>query len=341
MSATMYLDSTCIAIQEAHFKKWLNALVTIPADFDAGSDVKVDFGTLFDSVRNKQLKLAESKEVVSVNYFTRYRLDGLRQAAIKLFMSNEMRSSLEKLVVHIERKLISMRDDRDLHLDMVLQRGILELLLCLNPLWLRLGLEVIFGESIIMQDSSDMYSLSTFIVNRLFRDVLIEANHPRIYTRSVEYTDYIKKHSLKKLIMLLYFLDMAKEKKIMKHNPCLFLKSSEYKETKALLLRFSSILFANVGDIQRDLKRIGIVLCHKQTYLDEYDYAFRNLAVDLRDGVRITKVMEILLLRDDLTKRLRVPAISRLQRVHNVELAIQALKDADFEITGKAYIFFF
>lgn len=330
----MYLDSTCIATQEAHFMKWLNALVTIPADFDASTRINIDYGSLFDNVRNKQIKLAETKEVVSVNYFTRYRLDGLRQLAIKLFMSEDMRSSLEKLVVHIERKLICMRVDRDLHLDMVLQRDILELLLCINPLWLRLGLEVVFGESIVMQDSSDMFSLSTFIVNRLFRDVHLESEHPRVYTRSAEYSDYIKKHSLKKLLMLLYFLDMAKQKKIMKHNPCLFMKMSEYKETKSLLFRFSSILFGNVGDIQRDLKRIGIVLLHKQTYLDEYEYAFRNLAIDLRDGVRITKVIEILLMRDDLSDRLRVPAISRLQRVHNVDLALKALKESEFEITG-------
>jgi hypothetical protein len=41
--------------------------------------------------------------------------------------------------------------------------------------------------------------------------------------------------------------------------------------------------------------------------LDEYDFAFKNLAIDLRDGVRLTKVMEVILLRDDLVKKVRVP----------------------------------
>lgn len=40
---------------------------------------------------------------------------------------------------------------------------------------------------------------------------------------------------------------------------------------------------------------------------DEYDFAFKNLAIDLRDGVRLTKVMEVILLRDDLVKKVRVP----------------------------------
>lgn len=38
--------------------------------------------------------------------------------------------------------------------------------------------------------------------------------------------------------------------------------------------------------------------------------------------------MEIILHQKYLTKRLRAPAISRLQKVHNVEISISALQDA-------------
>jgi abnormal spindle-like microcephaly-associated protein len=86
------------------------------------------------------------------------------------------------------------------------------------------------------------------------------------------------------------------------------------------LNQFSSRLLANVGDIGKHLRRLGYVLTHKQTYLDEYNFAFKNLAIDLRDGVRLTKLMEVILLREDLAALLRVPAISRLQKVSETQI---------------------
>lgn len=336
LASTMYLDDRCVDKHETHFKKWLNALVTLPADLEATSpQKKLDLGRLFNEVRNKDISLAETKDVVSSKYFTNHRLQSLRKSAIKLYTSDQMRIPCEKILVQVEKKLIFIRTDRDLHLDIVLQRDILELFLSFNPLWLRLGLEVVFGEQIFMQNNSDIMSLSIFILNRLFKDKYIESKYAKVYGRVAEYAEHIKKYTLKKCLLLLLFLDTAKNRKIINHNPCLFVKSSAHKETKSILLQFSSILLGNVGDIQRDLKRIGIVLTHKQTYIDEFDYAFRNLAIDLRDGVRLTKVMEIISIRDDLSGRLRVPAISRLQRVHNVELALKALKEADYTISGK------
>lgn len=335
LSATMYLDERAVDKHEIQFKKWLNALVTIPGELDENVNQPADVAKLFNEVQNKNCTLAPTKEMVSSSYLTKYRLASLRAAAIQLILSPEMHDGLSKLTVHIERKLIQIRQDRNLHLDVVLQRSILELLLKFNPLWLRIGLEAVFGESIPMHNNHDMVALSSFILNRLFRDRYLESKHPKVYAQGDAYAEHIKKHTLKKFLSLLYFLDVAKNKKIIKHNPCLFLKSSEYKETKEILLRFSSSLLGNIGDVQRDLKRIGIVLKHKQTFIDEFDYAFRNLAIDLRDGVRLTKVMEIILLRDDLTCQLRVPAISRTQRVHNVGVALKALEQANFQLTGK------
>lgn len=334
LSATMFLDERCVDTHEIHFKKWLNALVATPEEMEEQNQ-KLDFGKLFNEVKNKDIALAPTKETVSSNYLTKSRLNNLRQTAIELYTSNEMREILEKLLVHIERKSIQIRRERNLHQDVVLQREILELLLNFNPLWLRLGLEVVFGEQISMQNNHDIVSLSSFILNRLFRDKYMESKHSKVYAQSEAYAEYIKKFTLKKFLCLLCFLDAAKNQKIIKHNPCLFLKSSTAKMTKDILLKFSSSLLGNIGDIQRELKRLGIFFTHTQTYIDEFDYAFRNLAIDLRDGVRLTKVMEIIMLREDLTCQLRVPAISRTQRIHNVGVALKALQSSGFVLTGR------
>ncbi|XP_022209466.2 protein abnormal spindle [Drosophila obscura] len=334
LACTMYLDEQAVERHQADFKKWLNALVTIPADLDADSNSKIDVGKLFNEVRNKELVMAPTKEEQSMNYLTTFRLETLRRAAVELFFSEQMRLPCSKVAVYVNKQALRIRSDRNLHLDVVMQRTILELLLCFNPLWLRLGLEVVFGEKIQMHSNRDIVGLSHFILNRLFRNKFEEQKYSKAFTLTDEYAETIKKHTLQKILFLLLFLDQAKQKRIVKHNPCLFVKKSPHKETKDILLRFSSELLANVGDISRELRRLGYVLQHKQSFLDEFDYAFNNLAIDLRDGVRLTRVMEVILLRDDLTRQLRVPAISRLQRVFNVKLALNALNAADFQLGG-------
>ncbi|XP_065076983.1 protein abnormal spindle [Ochlerotatus camptorhynchus] len=333
LTATMYLDERAFEKHERQLKKWLNALVTIPADLDTEPNKPLDVGKLFDEVKCKELTLAPTKELISSNYY-KNRLNQLRSTGISLYLSEKVAEPLRKARSAIEKKSMTLRTDRDLHLDLVLQRNVLELLLCFNPLWLRLGLEVTFGEQIDLQSNRDVIGLSTFIINRLFRDRYMEMKNSKAYSLSPTYADHMKKFTFRMFLFLLFFLDTAKNQRLIKHNPCLFVKNAPYKETREILIRFSSHLIAGIGDITKHLKRFGYVLTHKQTYLDEFDYAFENLAVDLRDGIRLTRVMEIILLRDDLTLSLRVPSISRLQKVHNVNLALKALEDADYQITG-------
>ena len=46
---------------------------------------------------------------------------------------------------------------------------------------------------------------------------------------------------------------------------------------------------------------------------DEFDFRVANLAVDLRDGVRLTRLVEVVTGEWGLAMGLRVPAVSRLQ----------------------------
>ncbi|CAO1438479.1 unnamed protein product [Diamesa tonsa] len=331
LSSTMYLDEKSVDRIEKQFKKWLNALVTIPAELNSEVE-KVDVGKLFNEVQNKELKLAPTRELVSSKYY-KTRLDSLRAAGIKLYTSEQMRMPLTKLTVNIEKKSLEIRADRMIHLDLVLQRNLLELLLCFNPLWLRIGLEVVFGVQIELNSNQDVLGLSRFIITKMFKDPYLAEKYSK-YSQQKEYVENLKKFTLKKFLFVIYFLDHAKTQRLIKHNPCLFVKKAPYKETNEILKKFASLVIANFGDILRYLKRLDYVLSHKQTYIDEFDYAFNNLAIDLRDGVRLNRVMEIILLRDDLTKMVRAPAISRLQKVYNNDCALKALQSADYQLNG-------
>lgn len=69
------------------------------------------------SCRKQDVVPAPTRETLSSQYHTHHRLDALRKAACALFRSQEVAQVLSKVAVHIDKKLIAIRSDRDLHLD--------------------------------------------------------------------------------------------------------------------------------------------------------------------------------------------------------------------------------
>jgi abnormal spindle-like microcephaly-associated protein len=308
LSSTMYLNDKKLDSIEKAYIKWLNALVTIPADLESDKNEKIDVGKLFSDVQCKELSIAQTKEVVASKYYTS-RLDSLRSAAIRLIQSQEITSVLTKITVAVnsDKDPLGVKNERPIHLDLVLQRSLLELLLCYNPLWLRISLEVVFNVQLNLTSNHDILGMTRFIVSRMFKDQYILDKMGRLPSRRNEMLLQLRRHTVKHLLFILYFLDRAKENRLIKQNPCLFVRRAPYKESNDILKKLASLVLSNYGDVMRHMKRYDFVLTHKQTVIDEFDYAFKNLAIDLRDGVRLTKVMEIILMRDDLVNKVRVP----------------------------------
>lgn len=308
LSSTLYLDERKLDSIEKAYVKWLNALVTVPADLETDQNEKIDVGKLFSDVQNKELTIAQTKEVVCSKYYLS-RLDNLRSSAVRFYQSDEIATTLVKLTnaVNSDRDPLGVKNERPIYLDLVLQRSLLELLLCYNPLWLRIGLEIVFNVQLNLASNHDILGLTRFIVTRMFKSQYILDKMAKLPSKRNELLLQMRRHTVKHLLFVLYFLDRAKEHRLIKQNPCLFMRRAPYKDSNDILKKLASLVLSNYGDVMRLMKRYDFVLTHKQTVIDEYDYAFKNLAVDLRDGVRLTKVMEIILMRDDLVNRVRVP----------------------------------
>lgn len=337
LSLTYFYDEEAVDKFENEFKRWLNYILTPPADLDSNLEQKIDVGKAWIENRNKEVPAAPTKEQVCSAYHNSHRLDSLRRTAKALLLSPEISKVLIKLNLQIEKKLIAIRSDRNLHLDIGLQKIIMEILLSYNPLWLRIGLETIYGLVLPLKCNSDVEGLTTFIIHRMFKNPHLKNKHSKSTAPNMllpAYMEAIKKFTLKKFFTLVFFLDQAKQKKIIPHDPCLFCRNAVCKESREIILRFTRELIAGIGDITRHLRPLGYIVCHKQSYLDEYKYAVHNIAVDIRDGVRLTKVMEIILMKTGLVNQLRTPAISRLQKIHNVQVALNALKEVNFTIVG-------
>lgn len=337
LSSTYYYDEEAVENIQKEFKRWLNYILTPPADLDSNTEQNVDLGKAWIENHNKEVPLAPTKEQVCSSYHNSHRLESLRRAARALLRSPEMQEVLVKLQAQIEKKLIAIRKDKNLHLDIGLQKMIMEILLSYNPLWLRIGLEAIYGQILPLKSNNDIEGLTTFIIQRMFKNPNLKNKHSKTSKPNMllpAYMEAIKKFTLKKFFTLVFFLDQAKQKKLIPHDPCLFRRNAPYKESKEIIINFTKELIAGIGDITRHLRPLGYVVSHKQSYLDEYIYAVQNIAADIRDGVRLTKVMEIILMKKGLLHQLRTPAISRLQKIHNVQVALNALKEANFVIVG-------
>jgi len=94
-------------------------------------------------------------------------------------------------------------------------------------------------------------------------------------------------------------------------------------------LAFSRHFLSGEGNFIKHLARVGLKVCYKQEPIDEVDFTVSNLAIDLRDGVRLARMAEILtnVPRKSILNSLRLPSVSRLQKLHNVAVALQALRN--------------
>ncbi|CAG9835729.1 unnamed protein product [Diabrotica balteata] len=325
----LFVDETWIDEQEVYFKKWLNSLLTPPQELYS-EDKIIDVAKVWQECKKREVEAAPTKEEISNKYHVNAKLNSLRKSAQTLYRSQEITNVLSKVLAAVDNGKVSIRQDKDVHLNLSIKSDVMSHLLSYNPLWLRIGLETIYNEIIPLHSNSDIVGLSTFLINRLFKNPTLVKKHKSVH--AAKYVLDFNKFFLKKYLILVYFLDQAKTKKLIPHNPCLFCKTGKVKESKELLLMLARELLSAVGDITKFLKFSGYIVTHVQTYIHEFDYAVKNLGVDLRDGVRLTKVMEIILLKEDLTNSLRVPAISRLQKVHNMKLVFDSLESAGYKI---------
>ncbi|KAG9202197.1 hypothetical protein G6514_004634 [Epicoccum nigrum] len=159
-------------------------------------------------------------------------------------------------------------------------------------------------------------------------------------------------------LMLVLLLDQAKNADVL--PGCLFQSTSSYKTSVDVLHQLAGMLLPSHGDITRPLGHLQYKVDHVQYPLQEYTYHIDNIAIDLRDGIILTRLVELLLypsstlalqhedtititmptgelLTSDVTQKdswvlsqhLKYPAIGRPQKAYNVQVALSALEGVD------------
>ena len=160
-------------------------------------------------------------------------------------------------------------------------------------------------------------------------------------------------------LMLIKLLDKAKISTETFFPGCLFQISSPLKSSVSVIEALAQMLHPSAGNIIRSLNHLEYSVSHIQHPLEEQNYHIENLAVDLRDGVRLTRLVELLLypsasrllscMKDidataaiampaheihhvmqgghdwPLSQHLKLPCLGRATKIYNVQIALSSL----------------
>lgn len=250
-----------------------------------------------------------------------------------MLRSQAVSAVLSRLDREVKEGHLSIRSDKICCTDIGLRDTLLLKIMSFNMYWLRPALEALFGEEISRSHAVDSVNVFRFLAANLIKsqDIAskygVTTNSSELNTAPEYYTE-LNQRVLTYFLSLVLLLDTCKSEHALERDPCLFTRAPEvlmahgpmkvpsFKSTRDMLVSFSKEFLSGEGDVLKHLGSLGYTLKFQQTAIEEYDFTAKNLSTDLRDGIRLARLAEIVTERFNfLSPKLRVPAISRLQKV--------------------------
>ena len=350
VSTNSNTNSTWADQQCAAFAQWLNYMFQPSEDHDHESALQ--------NLEAGRLNVHSLDRAALRTLILHRRIAQARTKAMVLYRGHDMQTTHKVIASEIRKGKLALRPDQDLFADLTLRDHITSLLLSYSTPWLRLGLEAIFDEPINAEMPCHLspkksftnknkhqkptkaslsrmkYSLKKFIVTRLLSDPTLLTKYTKGLCKvpsgafEKKYLEEKRVLTLTRLLDLVFFLDKAKMSNVIDRVPCLFAKKEgKVKSSRDVLVAICRDFLSQEGDVIKHFSRLGLKVQYKQEPVDEIEYNIDNLAVDIRDGVRLARMAEILsdCKPKSLVAVLRLPAVSRLQKLHNIGVALESL----------------
>lgn len=258
----------------------------------------------------------------------------LRQSAMlrmrtrmwKLYSSEgEFVQKLLKIEKSVDSGKLSLERGGAVIRDVRIRAKTVAILRTYSELWLRMGVETVLG-----LHSSDEQDIATLVSERFLGAATGIKTDSQCTT--------VSKLVLKRFLVLVALLDEAASTLKLNCMPPLFVAAPATgsvagggagpKSSADVVRQFLREFVKGEGDVLRHLRFLGYKLRYKQELVDEYDFRVTNLAVDLRDGLRLGKITELLVPGADVVSKMSLPAAVRSVKIANTELALAALRDA-------------
>lgn len=139
---------------------------------------------------------------------------------------------------------------------------------------------------------------------------------------------------LQRTLLLVLLLDRtACHPDLPANLPLLFRPASGIKGSAQFLQQFQRLWLDGEGETRR-LAALGYRLSYTQTPGEEFDFTLTSLQVDLRDGLRLCRLAEVLVGARGVVAGARLPAPRRPLQVLNIARALGVLQGAGMAVEG-------
>ena len=201
--------------------------------------------------------------------------------------------------------------------------------------WLRAAVDTVVGARATNSIARGSNGERVALVEALMRDEELEREFDAGRGRHAEgYLEALSGTILKRALLLAFLLDRA-QAGLPVNTPLLFRRDALCKSSADVVRAALQASCHGEGDVLRHLALMGYRLYHSQEPIREYDFRVSNLAVDLRDGVRLCRLVDVLGERrgdDSAVAAARFPATSRAAKMHNVRVALDAATKLGVEL---------
>ncbi|KAL8107767.1 hypothetical protein AgCh_024245 [Apium graveolens] len=249
---------------------------------------------------------------------------------------------------NIDSGRIKMKPNCSLVTDVGMKQKAMRVLMCYDPLWLRIGLYIVFGGNTLLPNgdvtSEQEISFLKMVIEKQFftHAGLAEAYVYNKLVAGLYRPGYFEKLGgiiLKRFLLLVLILDRAKCQSSLPithgidgldgGSPLLFTLQSNVKSSQQMIQDFlTSDVMHGEGNLLAHLVIVGFKVFYVQNPLSEYDFKVTNLFEDLQDGVRLCRVVQLLQHNSSILTKLVFPSDTRKKNVMNCGIAFQHLKQA-------------
>ncbi|WCJ20235.1 hypothetical protein M5689_002483 [Euphorbia peplus] len=275
--------------------------------------------------------------------------DDLKQR-MRVYLSWATCKEIFDVMTHVVKNIDDGRLKMKSHCPMVTDFGMKEkaikILMCYNPVWLRVGMHIIFGgDSLLPNDDvnsdKDIAFLKMVINKQFFSHAGLAKEYA--YNKKVEglyrpgYYENMGTIMLKRFLLLVLLLDRAKSHSALPlkygidgvdgGSPLLFTAPSSIKSSCQMVNDFlSSDNMLGEGNLLAHLVIVGYKVSYQQNPLVDYDFKVTDLCEDLQDGVRLCRAIQLLQNDSSILSKIVVPSDTRKKNIVNCGIALQHLK---------------
>ncbi|KAE9621459.1 putative abnormal spindle-like microcephaly-associated protein [Lupinus albus] len=267
---------------------------------------------------------------------------------LSLSSCKEIFQTLSPVTKAIDEGRLNLKAHCPIVTDVGLKDKAIRILMCYNPIWLRIGLYIIFGgDSLVL--NGDVDSDKDVVFLRMVIDKLFFSHEglakQYAYNKMVEgvyrsgYYENLGKVILKRILLLVLFLDRAKSQSCLPleygidgldgGSPLLFKAESWIKSSNQVIYEFlSSDVMHGEGNLLAHLVILRYKVSHQQGSLVEYDFSVSDLFVDLQDGIKLCRAIQLLQHNSSIVMKIAVPSDTTTKNLANCVLALQYLRQA-------------